>query len=73
MHIFIAGASGTVGHSLIPYLIAHGHTVTGTTRNAAKADALRALGAEPASGRARPRRRASPPSRPPGPTPSSTR
>jgi nucleoside-diphosphate-sugar epimerase len=48
MHIFIAGASGTVGHTLIPDLISHGHTVTGTTRSPAKAGALRALGAEPA-------------------------
>jgi len=48
MHIFIAGASGTIGHTLIPYLISQGHTVTGTTRSPAKADALRALGAKPA-------------------------
>jgi nucleoside-diphosphate-sugar epimerase len=48
MHVFIAGASGTVGHTLIPYLTSHGHTVTGTTRSPAKAGALRALGAEPA-------------------------
>jgi nucleoside-diphosphate-sugar epimerase len=48
MDIFIAGASGTVGHTLIPYLIRHGHTVTGTTRSPKKADALRALGAKPA-------------------------
>ena len=33
---------------MIPYLISHGHTVTGTTRSSAKADALRALGAKPA-------------------------
>ena len=48
MHIFIAGASGTIGHTLIPYLISQGHTVTGTTRSSTKADALRALGAKPA-------------------------
>jgi nucleoside-diphosphate-sugar epimerase len=48
MHIFLAGASGTIGHTLIPYLISHGHTVTGTTRSNAKAGTLRALGAEPA-------------------------
>jgi nucleoside-diphosphate-sugar epimerase len=47
MHIFIAGASGAVGRSLIPLLTDRGHTVTGTTRSARKADALRALGAEP--------------------------
>jgi nucleoside-diphosphate-sugar epimerase len=45
MHIFIAGATGAVGRTLIPTLVAEGHTVTGTTRTEAKADALRALGA----------------------------
>ena len=48
MNIFIAGAAGAVGRTLIPTLIADGHTVTGTTRSAAKADELRALGAAPA-------------------------
>jgi nucleoside-diphosphate-sugar epimerase len=47
MHIFLAGATGAVGRSMIPRLLEHGHTVTGTTRSAAKADALRALGASP--------------------------
>jgi NAD(P)-dependent dehydrogenase (short-subunit alcohol dehydrogenase family) len=45
MHIFIAGAGGAVGRSLVPLLITRGHTVTGTTRSPAKADALRRLGA----------------------------
>jgi nucleoside-diphosphate-sugar epimerase len=45
MHIFIAGAGGTVGHTLVPLLLEHGHTVTGTTRSEAKAAALRARGA----------------------------
>jgi len=48
MKIFIAGATGAVGQALVPLLISNGHTVTGTTRSPAKADALRALGAEPA-------------------------
>jgi nucleoside-diphosphate-sugar epimerase len=48
MHIFIAGGSGTVGHTLIPYLTSHGHTVTATTRSPGKIESLRALGAEPA-------------------------
>jgi nucleoside-diphosphate-sugar epimerase len=48
MHIFIAGATGAAGRTLIPMLIADGHTVTGTTRSEAKAPALRALGARPA-------------------------
>jgi 2-alkyl-3-oxoalkanoate reductase len=47
MHVFIAGATGAVGRSLIPALVAAGHTVTGTTRSEAKSEALRALGAEP--------------------------
>ena len=47
MNIFLAGASGAVGRSLIPLLTTNGHTVTGTTRSPAKAEALRALGAEP--------------------------
>ncbi|MBX5442222.1 MAG: NAD(P)-dependent oxidoreductase [Solirubrobacteraceae bacterium] len=46
MHVFIAGATGAVGRSLVPLLVRHGHTVTGTTRSPAKAAELRALGAE---------------------------
>ena len=47
MHIFIAGASGAVGRTLVTALRDHGHAVTGTIRSPAKADGLRALGAEP--------------------------
>ena len=47
MHIFIAGAGGAVGRSLVPLLISHGHAVTATTRSPEKAAALRGLGAEP--------------------------
>lgn len=47
MKIFLAGATGAVGRSLIPQLTAGGHTVVGTTRSAENAPALRALGAEP--------------------------
>ncbi len=47
MNIFLAGATGAVGRSLIPLLRDHGHSVTGTTRSPEKAAALRALGAEP--------------------------
>ncbi|WP_256751514.1 NAD(P)-dependent oxidoreductase [Mesorhizobium sp. Mes31] len=46
--IFLAGASGAIGQRLIPQLLAAGHHVTGTTRNADKAVMLRALGVEPA-------------------------
>jgi nucleoside-diphosphate-sugar epimerase len=47
MHIFLAGATGAVGRALVPRLVERGHRVTGTTRSPAKAEALRALGAEP--------------------------
>jgi nucleoside-diphosphate-sugar epimerase len=47
MHIFLAGATGAIGRALIPRLLEHGHTVTGTSRSPEKADALRALGATP--------------------------
>lgn len=45
--IFLAGASGAIGRRLVPQLVAAGHQVTATTRQAAKADDLRALGADP--------------------------
>ncbi|HEX6025860.1 MAG TPA: NAD-dependent epimerase/dehydratase family protein [Solirubrobacter sp.] len=48
MHIFIAGATGAAGRALIPHLIENGHTVTGTSRSAAKAEQIEALGATPA-------------------------
>ena len=48
MRVFIAGATGVIGIRLVPLLIADGHEVTGMTRSELRADALRALGAEPA-------------------------
>lgn len=45
--IFLAGASGAIGQRLVPLLRNAGHHVCGTTRSAAKADALRILGVEP--------------------------
>jgi len=47
MRIFLAGAGGAIGRRLTPLLRAAGHEVIGTTRSADKAQALRALGAEP--------------------------
>lgn len=47
MHIFLAGATGAVGRTLIPQLREQGHTVTGTTRSATNSALLRDLGAEP--------------------------
>jgi nucleoside-diphosphate-sugar epimerase len=43
--IFLAGALGVIGRALAPRLA--GHTVAGTTRAAAKAEQLRALGLQP--------------------------
>jgi nucleoside-diphosphate-sugar epimerase len=46
MRIFLAGATGVIGKPLTKLLVEAGHQVTGTTRSAAKADEIRALGAE---------------------------
>jgi 2-alkyl-3-oxoalkanoate reductase len=46
MRVFVAGASGAIGTRLVPQLIDRGHEVIGTFRSPAKADRLRALGAE---------------------------
>ncbi|MGH8823142.1 MAG: NAD-dependent epimerase/dehydratase family protein [Jiangellaceae bacterium] len=47
MRIFLAGATGAVGTRLVPVLVGAGHAVVGTTRSAAKFDALEQAGAEP--------------------------
>jgi nucleoside-diphosphate-sugar epimerase len=47
MRIFVAGATGAVGRSLVPLLVGKGHSVAGLTRTPAKVDLLRKLGAEP--------------------------
>jgi 2-alkyl-3-oxoalkanoate reductase len=47
MRVLVAGASGAIGSRLVPQLIARGHEVIGTSRSPAKAESLRALGAEP--------------------------
>lgn len=47
MRVFVAGASGVVGRRLVAQLVARGHEVFGTTRNAAKRERVRALGATP--------------------------
>jgi nucleoside-diphosphate-sugar epimerase len=48
MRILLVGASGVIGRRLIPQLAERGHQVTGTSRSAARAGQLKALGAEPA-------------------------
>ncbi len=47
MRVLVVGASGVIGRRLIPQLAERGHQVTGTSRSAARAGQLRALGAEP--------------------------
>ena len=47
MRIFIAGATGAVGRSLVPRLVGKGHSVVGLTRTPAKSGLLKELGAEP--------------------------
>jgi len=48
MRVFVAGASGVIGKSLLPQLVAEGHEVVGMTRSEQKAQLIRDLGAEPA-------------------------
>ena len=48
MRIFVAGAAGAVGSRLVPLLVSAGHSVVGLTHTPAKADAIRAAGAEAA-------------------------
>ena len=45
MKVFLAGASGTLGRSLVPRLVAAGHEVTWMTRSAERAEAIRGAGA----------------------------
>jgi 2-alkyl-3-oxoalkanoate reductase len=47
MRVFVVGASGAIGTRLVLQLIDRGHTVIGSCRSPDKAEALRALGAEP--------------------------
>lgn len=46
MKVFLAGATGAIGRPLVDRLLADGHAVVGTTRDPARADALRARGVE---------------------------
>jgi nucleoside-diphosphate-sugar epimerase len=47
MKVFVAGATGVLGRTTVPQLIAAGHEVRGHARSAEKAAQLRAQGAEP--------------------------
>ncbi|HWH96250.1 MAG TPA: NAD(P)-dependent oxidoreductase [Baekduia sp.] len=46
MKVLVAGATGAIGRPLVERLVADGHTVVGTTRDPARARALRERGAE---------------------------
>ncbi|MGH7861853.1 MAG: NAD-dependent epimerase/dehydratase family protein [Candidatus Dormibacteraceae bacterium] len=47
MRIFLAGAAGVIGRSLVPMLVEAGHEVVGTTRSPTRFALLEALGARP--------------------------
>jgi nucleoside-diphosphate-sugar epimerase len=47
MKIFLAGASGVIGRSLVPRLTGAGHDVTGMTGDAAATGLVRSLGGRP--------------------------
>jgi 2-alkyl-3-oxoalkanoate reductase len=47
MRVLVAGSTGAIGRPLVRQLIGAGHAVVATTRSPARADALRATGAEP--------------------------
>jgi nucleoside-diphosphate-sugar epimerase len=48
MRVFVAGATGVIGRSLVPLLVQDGHEVTGLTHKPEHADLIRGLGAHPA-------------------------
>jgi len=47
MRILLAGATGVIGRSVLPLLVADGHVVAGMTRSPSNIDWLRRAGAEP--------------------------
>ncbi len=47
MRVLVVGASGAIGTRLVRQLSLQGHEVTGSSRSPARAEGLRALGAEP--------------------------
>jgi nucleoside-diphosphate-sugar epimerase len=47
MKVFVAGATGVLGRTLVPQLVTRGHDVVGMTRSASKQEMVRNLGAHP--------------------------
>lgn len=47
MKVFVAGATGAIGHQLVPQLVEAGHEVYGMTHHASKQQLVRDLGAVP--------------------------
>jgi nucleoside-diphosphate-sugar epimerase len=47
MKVFVAGATGVLGRTLVPQLVARGHEVVGMTRSESKQALVRSLGARP--------------------------
>ena len=47
MRLFVAGATGVLGRTLVPQLVAQDHEVVGMTRSASKQATVRSLGARP--------------------------
>jgi 2-alkyl-3-oxoalkanoate reductase len=48
MKVFVAGATGALGRTLVPKLVARGHDVVGLTHTPSKQDMISGLGARPA-------------------------
>jgi nucleoside-diphosphate-sugar epimerase len=46
MHVYIAGGTGAIGQRLVRQLVARGHRVTSTTRDARKIELIEGMGAE---------------------------
>jgi 2-alkyl-3-oxoalkanoate reductase len=47
MKVFVAGATGVLGRSLVPQLVERGHEVIGMTRSASNSELVASLGARP--------------------------
>lgn len=47
MKVFVAGATGAIGRTLVPQLLRAGHEVSAITRSPEKAGALKTVGADP--------------------------